>query len=57
VSGPDAQSALQWLHSPEGFAMTLVIFVLLAFLLSMLFSAMGCLIGAVLFRERNRPTF
>ena len=54
---PDVQVALQWLHSPEGFAVALAFSMVLALLLSMLFSAIGCVIGAVLFRERSRPTF
>ena len=57
AAGPDAQTAIQWLHTPEGFAMMLAFSMVFALLLSMLFSAIGCVIGAVLFRERNRPTF
>lgn len=57
AAGPDAQAALQWLHTPEGFAMMLAVSMIFALLLSMLFSAIGCVVGAVLFRERNRPTF
>ena len=54
---PDVQAALQWLHSPEGFAAALGFAMFFFLALSMLFSALGCVIGAVLFRERNRPTF
>ena len=55
--GPDLQPMLQWLHTPEGFATMLGVSMIVALILSVLFSAIGCVIGAVLFRERNRPTF
>lgn len=55
--GPDLQPTIQWLHTPEGFAMVLAFSMIFALFFSMLFSAIGCVIGAVLFRERNRPTF
>ena len=54
---PQVQAALEWLHSPQGFAVALAFAMIFALVLSMLFSAIGCVIGAVLFRERNRPTF
>src|SRR3974377_881621 len=57
AADPEVQSALQWLHSPEGFAAALAISMAMALLLSVLFSAIGCVIGAVLFRDRSRPTF
>ncbi len=55
--GPDLQPMLQWLHTPQGFATMLGVSMIFALILSVLFSAIGCVIGAVLFRERNRPTF
>jgi hypothetical protein len=55
--GPEIQPTLQWLHTPEGFATMLAFSMIFALVLSVLFSAIGCVIGAVLFRERNRPTF
>jgi hypothetical protein len=54
---PDVQAALQWMHTPQGFAAALVFGLVGVLFLSVLFSAIGCVIGAVLFRERNRPTF
>jgi hypothetical protein len=57
ISGPEVQATLQWLHTPEGFATILAFSMIFALALSILFSAIGCVIGAVLFRERNRPTF
>lgn len=56
-SGPDVQSALQLLHTPEGFGMVLALFMVAALLLSMLLSALGGVIGSMLFRNRNRPPF
>jgi hypothetical protein len=56
-SDPEVQAALQWIHSPEGFAVALGISMAIALILSMLFSGIGCVIGAVLFRDRNRLTF
>jgi hypothetical protein len=54
-SDPQVQAALQWLHSPEGFAVALGISMVMALILSMLFSGIGCVIGGVLFRDRTRP--
>ena len=56
-SDPEVQAALQWLHSPQGFAVALAFSMAIALILSILFSGIGCVIGAVLFRDRNRPTF
>jgi hypothetical protein len=51
------QAVLQWIHTAQGFTAFLA-FMMLGFLFfSVLFSTVGCVIGAVLFRERNRPTF
>lgn len=55
--GPDLQPMIQWLHTPDGFAIVLALSMIFALFFSVLFSAIGCVIGAVLFRERNRPTF
>lgn len=55
--GPDVQPMIEWFHTPQGLATILAASVILALILSALFSAIGCVIGAVLFRERNRPTF
>ena len=57
MSSPDVQSTIQSLQAPEGFATLVVAFVISALLTSIIFSAIGCIVGAVLFRERNRPTF
>ncbi len=57
LADPQVQATLQWLRTPEGFGTMLAFFMIFVLLLSMLFSALGCVIGAVLFRERNRPTF
>jgi hypothetical protein len=54
---PDVQAVLQWLHTPQGFAAAFVLGMLGALFLSVLFSTIGCIIGAVLFRDRNRPFF
>lgn len=54
-SAPEAQVVVQWMHSPEGFATLLGFSMVLALALSVLFAAIGCVVGAVLFRERNRP--
>jgi len=56
-SGPDVQATLQSLRAPEAFASLLVMFIISILLAAVVFSAIGCVIGAVLFRERNRPTF
>jgi hypothetical protein len=54
---PNVQAVLQWIHTAQGFTAFLA-FMMLGFLFfSVLFSTVGCVIGAVLFRERNRPTF
>ena len=57
LSGPEVQATLQWMHTPEGFATILAFSMIFALAFSVLFSAVGCVIGAVLFRERNRPSF
>jgi len=54
-SGPEVQSFLQWLHTPQGFGTILAFGMLGALLLSMLFSAVGGVIGSTLFRDRSRP--
>ncbi len=54
-SGPDAQSFLQWIHTPQGFDMMFAFFMAAALLLSMLVSAVGGLIGSTLFRDRKQP--
>jgi hypothetical protein len=56
-SDPEVQSFLQWLHTSEGFGVVLGFGMLGAVLLSMLFSAVGGVIGATLFRDRSRPHF
>jgi len=54
-SGPDVQSFLQWLHTPEGFGIIFAFGMLFALLLSMLFAAVGGAVGSTLFRDRRRP--
>jgi uncharacterized protein involved in cysteine biosynthesis len=54
-SDPEVQSFLQWLHTPQGFGIVLGFGMLGALLLSILFSAVGGVIGSTLFRDRNRP--
>jgi hypothetical protein len=54
-SGPDVQSFLQWLHTPQGFGTILAFGMLGALLLSMLFSAVGGVVGSTLFRDRRQP--
>jgi hypothetical protein len=54
-SGPDVQNFLQWLHTPPGFATILAFGMVGALLLSMLFSAVGGVIGSTLFRDRSQP--
>ncbi len=56
-SDPQMQAAVQWLHTPEGFAIALVFSLFFALLVSMLFSAAGCMIVAALSRERKPPPF
>jgi hypothetical protein len=54
-SGPEVQSFLQWLHTPQGFGIVLGFGMVGALLLSMLFSAVGGAIGSTMFRSRNQP--
>jgi hypothetical protein len=54
-SGPDVQSFLQRIHTPQGFDTVLAFGMVGVLLLSMLFSAAGGLIGSTLFRDRKRP--
>jgi len=54
-SEPEVQAFLQWLHTPQGFGAILAFGMVGALLLSMLFSAVGGVIGATLFRDRNKP--
>jgi hypothetical protein len=54
-SDPEVQAFLQWLHTPQGFGIVLAFGMAGALLLSMLFSAVGGMIGSTLFRNRNRP--
>jgi len=56
-SPPEAQAVLQWMHTPNGFATVLALSTVFALALSVLLAAIGCMVGAVLFRERNRPPF
>jgi len=51
-SDADVQSFLQWLHTPDGFALVLAFGMFGALLLSMLFAAVGGMIGSMLFRDR-----
>ncbi len=57
ASDPQMQAAMQWLHTPQGFAVALVFSLFFALLVSMLFSAAGCMIVAALSRERKPPPF
>jgi hypothetical protein len=54
-SDQDVQSFLQWLHTPQGFGTILAFGMLLALLLSILFAALGGVIGSTLFRDRRQP--
>ena len=54
-SEPEVQAFLQWLHTPQGFGTVLAFGMLGALLLSMLFSAVGGVIGSTLFRDRSQP--
>ncbi len=55
-TAPDAdmQKALQWLHTPEGFAIALLFSLAVLLVLSMLASALGSTITAAVSRDRNR---
>ena len=54
---PDAevQPFLQWIHTSQGFEIVLALLMVALLLVSMALSALGGVIGSVLFRERNRP--
>lgn len=52
---PEVQAFLQWLHTPEGFGIILAFGMVGALLLSMVFSAVGGVIGSTLFRNRREP--
>jgi hypothetical protein len=54
-SEPEVQSLLQWLHTPQGFGTVLAFGMVFALLLSILFAAVGGVIGSTLFRDRRRP--
>jgi len=54
-SDPEVQAFLQWLHTPQGFGIVLAFGMAGALLLSMLFSAVGGVIGSTLFRNRSQP--
>ena len=56
-SDPEVQAFLQWLHTPQGFGIILAFGMIGALALSMLFSAVGGVIGATLFRDRGRTPF
>ena len=54
---PDAevQPFLQWIHTSQGFEIVLALFMVALLIVSMALSALGGVIGSVLFRDRNRP--
>jgi hypothetical protein len=54
-SDPDLQATLRWLHTPEGFSAYLALIMASLLIFSMLFSALGGVIGSTLFRDRGRP--
>lgn len=56
-SDPEVQAFLQWLHTAQGFGIILAFGMVGALVLSMLFSAVGGVIGTTLFRDRGRPPF
>lgn len=56
-SDPNVQATLQWLHTPEGFSAYFAFIMVGLLLFSMLFSAVGGVIGSTLFRERTPPRF
>lgn len=49
-SDPEVQGVLQWLQTPQGFAFC----ILAGLVFSMMFSALGGVIGSTLFRSRER---
>jgi hypothetical protein len=53
-SDPQVQAFLQWVRSPEGFAIFLALTLAIALILSMLFSAAACVATNALSRDRNR---
>lgn len=59
VNQPDAevQPFLEWIHTSQGFEIVLALGMVLALFLSAALSAVGGVIGSVLFRDRNRPPF
>jgi uncharacterized BrkB/YihY/UPF0761 family membrane protein len=50
----EAQPFLQWIHTSQGFEIVMALGMVGALLISMLLSAVGGVIGSVLFRDRNR---
>lgn len=50
---PQVQHVLQWLLTPEGFGFMLAFAVIVALLMSMLFSAVGAMLGARIFHNRS----
>jgi hypothetical protein len=56
-AGPDVQSFLDLIHTAQGFEIALALGMAGAVFLSMLFSAVGGVIGSTLFRDRNQPPF
>jgi hypothetical protein len=54
-SDQEVQAFLQWLHTSQGFGTILAFGMLFALLLSILFAAVGGVIGSTLFRDRRQP--
>lgn len=52
---PQVQAFLQWVRSPEGFAIFLALTLAIALIFSMVFSAVACLATNALSRDRNLP--
>jgi hypothetical protein len=53
---PEMQAALQWLHTPDGFALALAFSMVILLFLSVLFSAVGSMATAALSQDQNHPS-
>lgn len=54
TADPQAQQALDYLKSPPGLALVMVLGLALMFVVSLIFSTLGGALGAVLLRRKNR---
>ena len=53
---PEMQAALQWLHTPDGFAAALAFSMVVLLLLSVLLAAAGCMATAALSQDQKHPS-